>query len=109
MRSPTDSSDDELEAHTKKNKRGGEEEEEEEEEERGEEEEEGSDDSSSSTSSVAVAKEDAKIAIKKKNAELVSLASENAKLEARIEAAKKKNADKGKELFLKRLTNFLLK
>ena len=30
---------------------------------------------------------------------MVSLASENAKLEARIEAAKKKNADKGKELF----------
>ena len=30
---------------------------------------------------------------------MVSLASENAKLEARIEAAKKKNADQGKELF----------
>ena len=36
---------------------------------------------------------------RKTNAELVSLASENAKLEARIEAAKKKNADQGKELF----------
>ena len=56
-------------------------------------------DSSSSTSSVAVAKENIKIGIKKKNAELVSLTSDEAKIEDKIKAAKKRNAEKGQELF----------
>ena len=96
----SESESDELLNVVHKKRKGGEEEE----EERGEGEEEESEkeesyDSSSSTSSVAVAKENIKIGIKKKNAELVSLTSDEAKIEDKIKAAKKRNAEKGQELF----------
>jgi hypothetical protein len=94
----SESDEDELLVH-KKEKGGGEEEEEEGGGEEEESEKEESYDSSSSTSSVAVAKENIKIGIKKKNAELVSLTSDEAKVEDKIKAAKKRNAEKGQELF----------
>jgi hypothetical protein len=61
---------------------------------------------SSSSSSVAVAKEGAKSNIKNGTAELASLTSEAALIKARIEAARRKNAAKVKELI--HMTNILL-